>query len=313
MKKLKAPLVAIFIATVTILFFALNSCKKELYGPTAKTKSGVDAPITEDTTTVMTPFGRRLKSEVVLIEPGYHLSYNKDGHIQKIETATGKMIRDFGMPKRPAIAEANLNTNTNDKSVHDAVFPTDTVKNWTVWAKAVTYKQGPTFQAFSTTWKVPNLPTTPNDGQVIYIFDGIHENDSTGLLQPVLQYGFDGTAGGNYWSVQNYFVPGCVGCAPMFHGTNIQVSPGTTLTGAMTKSGSAGSYAYTSSFGSAYSSNDLSVTNYPNINAEYGVETLETYHITQSSDYPPDTAVRMTSITAGATNIVTSWNLFRIR
>jgi hypothetical protein len=77
----------------------------------------------------------------------------------------------------------------------------------------------------------------------------------------------------------------------------------------MTKSGSVGTYSYTSSFGPGYSSNDLSVTNYPNINLEWGIETLEAYHVLQYSDYPPDSAVRMTTITAGATNIVTGWSL----
>jgi len=315
MKSFNKPVVVLTVIMV-ILFFAFGSCKKELYDPAAKTSnvqhsitSLTDAyAVSNDTTTVITPFGPRLRSEIFTVQPGHHINYSPEGHIQIVETASGKLVKDFGVPVRskahlPSSNDSHVNqTNTN-------ITPSASTANWIEWATATNYKQGANIQAFSTTWKVPSLPTTLNDGQVIFIFDGIQSPDSVSLLQPVLQYGNNGSVGGNYWSVQNWFIPGCFMCAPQFQGANIQVSPGTTLTGSMTKSGSAGSYSYTSSFGSAFSSNNLTVTNYPNVNLEYGVETLEAYNILQYSDYPPDSAVRMTTITAGTTNIVTGWGL----
>ena len=302
----------LILTTMAIAVFVFSGCKKDLYSPAVKpTGSKISAAnlATTDSTMVMTPVGPRLKSDIHLIENGYSLAYSSEGHIQKIETATGKMIEDFGIPvkKYQSNSKVRAIANVANKTPNN-IFPSHVNPDWDAWALAHQYKQGTTIKAFSTTWVVPSLPDSLNDGQIIFIFNGLQTADSSSLLQPVLQYGLAGSGGGAYWSVQNYFIP-CYNCSPEFVGTNVRVSPGTTLTGTMTKTASGSNYNYTSSFvGSQYSSNSLAINNQP-YNLEYGVETLETYNLKQYNDLPPDSSVKMTSISAGSGNPVTTWTL----
>jgi hypothetical protein len=54
-----------------------------------------------------------------------------------------------------------------------------------------------------TDWRVPQGPT--NNGGLNYIFNGL--NGSSGIIQPVLQYGFGPNSGsGNFWIMQNWWV-----------------------------------------------------------------------------------------------------------
>lgn len=61
--------------------------------PKQKSTSGTDQPANEEM--VLTPGGWRPKSTVHRIEPGHHLS-RKGGRFQKIHTASGKVVADYG-------------------------------------------------------------------------------------------------------------------------------------------------------------------------------------------------------------------------
>jgi len=293
----------------TALAFAVCliwGCKKELYNPVTKTaiekfssKNLATGLSGNDTSMIYTPFGPRRRSDVHLIEKGYHLNYSSDGHIQKIETATGKLIKDFGVPTIPS------GSNHVAGKINNKYIPATTDTGWDAYATVTQYKQP--VQVTSTTWTVPSAPPSYANSQAVFIFNSLLSADSVTIIQPVLQYGLGPAGGGNYWSIQNYYIHGAVGSIPVFTGPAITVSPGTVLTGTITKSGSSGNYTYTSSFGSSYSSNDLTVTGSP-YELVWGTQTLESYNTLNYNDLPPDSAVKMT-VSAGPSNAVTGWRL----
>jgi hypothetical protein len=231
---------------------------------------------------VLTPGGWRPKSKVHFVEPGHHIS-GKDGRLQKIHTASGKMIADYG-----AVSNRKWS-----KAPGGAPFPDD---GWIVdcgWSNtgsdAISY--------MSTDWVVPPPPGT-DSGQIIYLFNGLEQSGSGGtpagpyILQPVLQWGSTPAGGGNYWSITNWYVGGPDETA--LFGTLINVNPGDSLRGVMTLTGqSASGYNYTSAF-AGQSAADLTVTDIDEL--AWACETLECYGITQPSDYPDTLMTAMTNI-----------------
>jgi hypothetical protein len=165
---------------------------------------------------------------------------------------------------------------------------------------------------FSTTWTVPQLPTT-SSGQVIYLFNGLEYigSNSGGILQPVLQYGFAAGAGGNYWSIRSWFVTssGPVMRSPM----QIQVNPGQVLVGLITQTAvraktavSGWWYSYSCEF-QGIPGTTLQVQNVPRLNL--ACETLEAYSLTNASDYPasPNTAFTDIDILTGPSRPALTW------
>lgn len=283
-------------------------CKKELYDPISKpaidkfsSKDLSAGLLKTDTSMIYTPFGPRRRSDVHLIEKGYQLNYSSDGHLQKIEKTTGKLITDFGSFDRLSVS----NNSTSRNEIRNKFVPSSTDTGWDAYATVTQYKQP--VQVTSTTWTVPSAPPSYANTQAIFIFNSLQSADSLTIIQPVLQYGAGPAGGGNYWSVQNYYIHAAVGSSPVFTGPVITVSPGTVLTGTITKSGSSGNYTYTSSFGSSYSSNDLTVTSSP-YELLWGTQTLETYNTLNYNDLPADSAVKMV-VSAGPSNTVTGWRL----
>jgi hypothetical protein len=59
----------------------------------AKSPAGTGSPDSDEM--VLTPGGLRPKSTIHQVEPGYHISA-KDGRLQKIHTATGQVVADYG-------------------------------------------------------------------------------------------------------------------------------------------------------------------------------------------------------------------------
>jgi hypothetical protein len=78
------------------------------------------------------------------------------------------------------------------------------------------------------TWTVPTNPSA--NGGLIYLFNGVVSSDKNWILQPVLQWGADGTFGGNYWVIASWLVGNCG--SYVFHSPAERVSPGHTIVGA---------------------------------------------------------------------------------
>ena len=248
---------------------------------------------------VMTPGGWRPKSKVHFVEPGHHIS-GKDGRLQKIHTASGKMVADYGTvsnrkweKRGPGAPQAPGAPHAPGAPGTRAPFPDD---GWIVdcgWSNtssdAISY--------MSTEWVVPPPPTT-DVGQTIYLFNGLEQSGSGGspegpfILQPVLQWGPSEAGGGSYWSITNWYAGGPGD--PALYGTLVQVNPGDSLQGIMTLTSQSGTnFNYTSVF-AGQSAADLTVTDIAELT--WACETLECYGITQPSDYPATLMTAMTNI-----------------
>ncbi|KAJ7167019.1 hypothetical protein C8R46DRAFT_1272211 [Mycena filopes] len=154
---------------------------------------------------------------------------------------------------------------------------------------------GSPISSFATTWEVPPVPAT-NNGQTVFLFNGIEPSAEDAILQPVLQYGPSGAGGGAFWAVASWLR--YVGPLNTFHTTLVPVSAGTTLTGVMSltnsnTNASSATFDYTSEFTNVPGTL-LTITGIPELTAP--VETLEAYSITAGTDYPVG-ATRFANVT----------------
>jgi hypothetical protein len=84
-------------------------------------------------------------------------------------------------------------------------------------------------------WTVPPHPSA--NGALIYLFNGIEPSTQNWILQPVLQYGSNGSLGGNYWATASWLVSSSYA----YHSPLIMVYPGDLIGGLTSMSGTAGS------------------------------------------------------------------------
>jgi len=87
-------------------------------------------------------------------------------------------------------------------------FPHSVVKPqhgaaWKAWAQ---YENSQGVNFVSGKWNVPSSPQDTNDGQLLYYWNGVEPDDSSAVLQPVLQFGFSPAGGGNYWAMASWYV-----------------------------------------------------------------------------------------------------------
>src|SRR3569833_1981458 len=113
---------------------------------------------------VITPGGPRLKSNVHLIESGYHVQTIK-GALHKVHSATGQAIQLLG--------KMNLRTKSRMSLRYLSAKETSGPKSggWIVYSGWMNTSGSP-INYFSTDWIVPPPPSTKN-GQLIYLFNGI--------------------------------------------------------------------------------------------------------------------------------------------
>lgn len=253
---------------------------------------------------VLTPGGARPRSLVHTLQPGEHVSL-KDGYVRIIETATGEVVKDLGEVAAHADGEDAAEATDNDRPV-----PGLSDK---IWIEDAYWRNGgpDPIISFTTSWIVPPVPAS-DDGQTIFLFNGMEPDSAPHILQPVLQWGASFEGGGNYWSITNWYASGPGG--PATARSPIQVSPGTVLQGVITCTGQSSSgYNYTCQF-IGYPDVDVTVKDAPELT--WAFETLEAYGtsagvnaqgvaqvnpLTQCSDYPatPMTAMHDIGIRTG--------------
>jgi len=96
------------------------------------------------------------------------------------------------------------------------------------WLEAVYGYTSTSYYKIAATWPVPPAPTT-NDGQVIYFYPAFEaSNNGISILQPVLQWGYDGAFGGTYWQAAGWNF--CINGTP-WYSTPINVNVGDTIQG----------------------------------------------------------------------------------
>lgn len=144
-------------------------------------------------------------------------------------------------------------------------------------ADANWYNTGSPITSFTTQWAVPPAPAT-NNGQLLYYFNSIEPAAFDAILQPVLQWGVSPAGGGQYWSVANWWLDS----TGYYFSPLVTVSEGQVLEGVITLTSSNGSsFDYVSSFTGISS---LPVTGAAEL--VWATETLESYGVTERSDYP---------------------------
>src|SRR6266567_3524187 len=190
-----------FIAIVIAIFF-IGACKKESVFQSSTSSHG--KTITTNTVAdsmMLTPEGLMPKSHVHLVENGYRLEI-RAGHMLKIQTATNKLMEDFGKIEAPPGGQKNNLQNPINSNFNGLKSMAPSGNGW------VTYSEwgngnGQPINLFSTNWIVPGTPGT-NDGQLLYIWDGLEpyqvevNNPGNLVMQPVLQWGSNGTGAGTF-------------------------------------------------------------------------------------------------------------------
>src|SRR5215831_4155454 len=191
---------------------------------------------------VLTPGGFRPKSLVHFIEPGHGLILEK-GVISKINLIT-KELTHFPEPPAHRVPFGAFGPGRAPAPPAPSEVPGALPDGWQTYA--FWDSGGTPITSFSTTWLVPQPPSTTS-GQTIFLFNGIQNTGSNfGILQPVLQWGTSAAGGGNYWAVASWYV---TSGGQAFHTTLVPVNAGSTLVGVMTQTAvSSGQYSYSSTF-----------------------------------------------------------------
>jgi hypothetical protein len=194
---------------------------------------------------VSTPFGRVPASQVHLVEQGNEISII-GGRITKVNSASGAILADYGKFDEQ-FATAPLRSGRALSGVFNHVKTPAAATGGTLGNGYLTYytvPSGSTISSFSTTWVVPNNPEyidTPSY-QTYFLWNGMESGDGNTFMQPVLEWGNINGARydiANWGALNNNY----------FHGTAIDVNPGTQLTGVMTLTASKkNSYTYKISF-----------------------------------------------------------------
>jgi hypothetical protein len=230
---------------------------------------------------VVTPGGRRAAEFVQKVPPGalVHVAEGRMRHV----TQAGELLRDVGPvpPHEEGVPLMPANV------VHP---PGESPDFGTGWITNANFQSGTPLKSFLTTWVVPGTPQTRN-GQLLYLFNGLQ--NSSMILQPVLQWGDNGLFGGDHWCVASWYADGQDGAAS--YSSPVTVKVGDKLVGRMTRVTDTGPLGavWTCEFVGIADSELMIFTTDELLDC---VETLECYSITHASDYPSSTETRMGAI-----------------
>jgi hypothetical protein len=97
---------------------------------------------------------------------------------------------------------------------------------------------GTGYKQFNADWYVPASPTT--NGGLVYFFPGFEPDDYSRIIQPVLQWGYNGDFGGNMWTFASWSCAS--GSCP--HSTPHQTWPNHHIYGKITGSSCSGGICY---------------------------------------------------------------------
>jgi hypothetical protein len=143
-----------------------------------------------------------------------------------------------------------------------------------------------------TTWTVPPAPSR-DDGQLVYLFNGLQDFPVTHILQPVLQWGKSPDGGGSSWAVASWFVGAPTD--PVFKSPLTPVQPGDTLTGLVKMlTNHNGNFFFCISEFIGISASGLSINSLTQL--VMPVEVLECYRMVDCRDYPDTVMTSMRAI-----------------
>lgn len=171
---------------------------------------------------VATPAGWYDRSCVHEIPNGAHVG--KSGLVTRVDGTTSQIPAclfhpSSNVPLNPGAASATSQTDNG----------------WVEWA-SYALPTGNDFHQITTGWRVPPVPSGGYSGtQTFYSFPGL-ENGSY-ILQPVIQYGYNGKFGGSHWSAASWR---CNYGSDCLYGTPITMSAGASVFGSVQASACTG-------------------------------------------------------------------------
>lgn len=113
-------------------------------------------------------------------------------------TLAGRVIAHYDACPEPAIS-------TRQRAAAPASITPGTGNGWVEAVETDTsLASGDNIDWLSGIWTVPAAPSAT--GGLVYLFNGIEPTSQNWILQPVLQYGYNGYFGGNYWVIASWMV-----------------------------------------------------------------------------------------------------------
>ncbi len=112
------------------------------------------------------------------------------------------------------------------------VFAPPTNNGWIEYASD-RLPPGNNYAQLTASWKVPTVPTGSYSGtQVFYSFPGIEDIDDPNpyIIQPVIQFGYNGLFGGSYWMAASWR---CNSGSDCLYGTPISIAAGDSIFGSV--------------------------------------------------------------------------------
>jgi hypothetical protein len=248
----------------------------------------------------------------------------------KIDVQTGAVTLNGAVVDNFAPCTVDWQLQTPEKTNSGGTTPPSTT-GWYIWSDAqwvsISGANRP-FDEFDEFWTVPNNPSPPSgDSPLEYIWYGLQNNqglssNGTGcgssgnivLIQPVLQWGSNGSNGGAFWSIASWQVWGCnssCGSCSTAHSTYETTAAGRTISGFVYQVASnldeweiytmdsSGTYTY-----------DY-IWNIPNAWPKFGSAqggVLENYGISSCQDFSPSNSVTFND--NGTYAAYPSWNSF---
>ncbi len=201
--------------------------------------------------------------------------------------SNGTIVYANGTRKTPppcgsAPISVGLGANPDTQAIHPP-FPTN---NWVEdanWCYCPTVP--PAISLSDGYWNVPPAPGR-NDGQVIYLFNGMQPSSSSGpIIQPVLQWGNNGYYGGAYWEAVSWFYSST---SNYMYSTPIRVSSGDQIYGLMAGS-SCNSSTGACNWRILTEDTNIPKSTYIDVGSYamyWAINTLEVYSVQSCADYP---------------------------
>lgn len=253
------------------------------------------------------PGGFKPDENFHLLKKGSHIKF-ANRKILEIETDNKKIVKELGRAdsKKTADFGKKLINRSENHCLREELLGLPISDRWIIYAGWMNKSKEP-ITHFRTRWIVPPHPST-NNGQVIFLFNGIQNKSSSYILQPVLQWGTSNAGGGNFWSITNWFVTSGDKGNAIFKEL-VTVNPGDTIEGVMTLKKIKGSkFSYLSSF-TNFPQCDLYVEGIDELC--WANETLECYNLYEFSDYPNTNLTEMINIEikTGDKSAVLQWEI----
>jgi hypothetical protein len=182
-----------------------------------------------------------------------------------------------------------------------------TINGWVEasWADATTISGLTYFNSLTASFTVPAAPSVAA-GQLIYLFPSVEANGAA-ILQPVLQWGNNGSFGGNYWTLASWYVS----ATSAVFSSPVTVAAGDSITGFIRMIGSGSStdswvVTGTDTVSGVSSGTGFITPKTPFNSAQQGV--LEVYNVSACSSFPAAGDIIFSDVTA--TQAGPAWNTY---